>query len=661
MADILRCIASLLFISLVALAEGDQARAQTIGSDRRQGSPALLEALRNAQLRRALANEANASSPELPDAATTFPLPSCLFPGGLCGAINRDGSVAVAPRYDWVDKFYEGRALVRLNGLYGYVDATGRVVAEPQYENAGTYSDGLAEIGVDGKSGLIDLEGHVVLEPRFARALPHTADVFWVNDGHRHYRGPPGAAELVGREELLVINDIEPDGKWGLITRTGEWVRKPGFAAISTFGREDRSLVRVKAEAGWGVMKPDGSWLIEPRFEILGHLRNGLASARIGGQSGFIDQTGAFVIPAKFDAAGSFEDDGFSIAGVGKKWGLIDRTGAWVIEPQYDDISRARGKTIFWVRIGEKYGAVDLSRKLIVGPRFSQLPELCDDGWAIGFDDGKQRAAPSEGVPLVLPDGELFGSNCKDPLRIKVNGKFSLLDRALKPLTEVRFDRIDGFWNGAAVAKVGGKLGYLNPNGSWLIEPRFDDASNFVGQHAIAGLNGKFGCINRDGTWEIEPQFQDKLFGCDLLMKIRNAKSDRLDSGGKFTIDARIQKVEVLTDGFYIVKADGKFGIVDDILDWLIEPRWRSYGLFMRNGLAAAKFDNKWGFIDASGTLTIEDKYDSFSFFLRGVAWVQRDGSWCAIDRRGQRVPSLPCQDATPNPQPRAVTPGMRG
>ena len=661
MADVVRCLAALLFVLAARWADGDRARAQAIGSDRHQGSPALLEAMRNAELRRALADEAKAqpSSPEFPDMATTFPLPSCLFPRGLCGAINRDGSVAVAPQYDWVDKFYQGRALVRSNGLYGYIDTAGKVIAEAQYEIAATYSGGLAEVSVGGKSGLIDLEGRTVLEPRFARAHPYTADVFWVNDGRRSYQGKPGEAELVGREVFTVTNDIDADGKWGLITRAGEWVRKPEFPGIHIFDRDDRSLVRVKAEAGWGVIKPDGSWLIEPKFESLGQLYNGLAPARVGGQSGFIDRTGAFVIPAKFDSVGYFEDDGLSLAGADKKWGLIDRSGAWVIEPKYDTISRPRGQAVFWVRIGEKFGAIDRSGKLVVEPRFSQLGGLCDDGWAIGFDNGKQRAVPSTGMQLVLPDGELFGSNCKEPFQLELNGKFGLVDRTLKPLTEVRFDRIEGFWNGAAIAKIGGKFGYLNPDGSWLIEPRFDDAGNFVGDYAIAGLGGRYGCIKRNGAWTIEPQLEDKGFSCEFVL--RKAKSDQLDPGGKLAIDPRIQKIGFLTNDFYAVKVDGKFGIVNDTWNWLIEPRWRSYGRFVNEGLRAAKFDEKWGFIDASGALIIEDTYDAFSFFSRGIAWVQSGGSWCAINKLGQRVPSLPCQDVTPNPQPGTATFRMRG
>ena len=56
----------------------------------------------------------------------------------------------------------------------------------------------------------------------------------------------------------------------------------------------------------------------------------------------------------------------------------------------------------------------------------------------------------------------------------------------------------------------------------------------------------------------------------------------------------------------------------------------------------------------------IDDKYDGIHGFDRGIAWVQTGGSWCAIDRRGQRAPTLPCQDADPYPQFGTVTFTMR-
>jgi hypothetical protein len=52
-----------------------------------------------------------------PTKPLTSPLAMCAFPGGLCGAVNRDGTTAVPPRYDWVGTFSDGRAAVRLGGL----------------------------------------------------------------------------------------------------------------------------------------------------------------------------------------------------------------------------------------------------------------------------------------------------------------------------------------------------------------------------------------------------------------------------------------------------------------------------------------------------------------------------------------------------------------
>src|SRR5262245_55607049 len=222
----------------------------------RQGSAAILAAVRAGVLAGAI-NEESRSRQQGTGASAGFPVPTCVFEGGLCGALNRDGSIAVAPQFDWVDKFHEERALVRSGGLYGYVDNAGRVIVEPQYEIAGSYWRGFAEVSVNGKSALIDREGRQVLEPRFARAHPFAADVFWVLEGTRQYYGDPGLADLENYESIFVTNDVGARGKWGLIDRTGTWIRPPEFTQIRVFDSNDPNLVLVKADTGWGVIRPD--------------------------------------------------------------------------------------------------------------------------------------------------------------------------------------------------------------------------------------------------------------------------------------------------------------------------------------------------------------------------------------------------------------------
>ena len=622
----------------------------------RQGSAEVLLAVRTAALAQALAAEERAKKSGA-YTSVSFPFPICAFEGGLCGALNRDGTVAVAPQFDWVDKFHEGRARVRSGGLYGYVDTAGRTVAEPQYEFAGAYWRGFAEVSVGGKSALIDPEGRHVLEPRFARVHPFTKDVFWVHEGSRRYDGEPGMAELVNYEDWDVTRDISVDGKWGLVDRAGEWIRRPEFTHIRMFDRNDGNLVRVKADAGWGVIKSDGTWFLEPKFESLGQ-RDDLVPVKLGGQFGYIDRAGTIVVKPKFDSAGYFEREGLAVAKIGKLAGLIDRTGAWIVEPKYDLIyfGLPRDKNAIRVMVDKKWGAIDGSGQFIVSPRFDQSDmTICDDGWVIGFADGKRRVARRDGAPLAMPNGELSAQDCDHPLQIQIGNKFGFLDRKLRPITEVKFDDDARFVGDVAAVKLDGKFGYIKRDGTWLIEPRFEEARPLGGDFAAVKLDGKFGYVKRDGAWLIEPRFEE--VGLFLPIAKVNGKFgyfNKLD--GTWLIEPRFDKIVSFGGGFDAAKVDGKFGVIDKTGAWLIEPRWQGYGMALHSGLVPAKLGEKWGFIDASGALIIDAEYDEFSNFRRGINWVKSGSTWCAIDRRGQSVPTLQCQGTNPNPEPGTVS-----
>lgn len=123
---------------------------------------------------------------------------TCAFPGGLCGAVGRDGKVVVAPQFDWVDDFVEERALVRLRGLYGFIDATGRVIVEPKYELARRFQRGYAQVVLGDKMGLVDREGKFVFEPAY---------------GYIGVFGPETFKASTGRKVCGHIEDISVDGE----------------------------------------------------------------------------------------------------------------------------------------------------------------------------------------------------------------------------------------------------------------------------------------------------------------------------------------------------------------------------------------------------------------------------------------------------------------
>jgi hypothetical protein len=73
---------------------------------------------------------------------------------------------------------------------------------------------------------------------------------------------------------------------------------------------------------------------IPRRFEAAFPFHEGMASVRIRGRYGFIDETGAVVIEPRFDMVGNFYV-GLAEVVAGNKAGVIDRQGNFVVAPQF--------------------------------------------------------------------------------------------------------------------------------------------------------------------------------------------------------------------------------------------------------------------------------------------------------------------------------------
>lgn len=238
---------------------------------------------------------------------------------GLWGYIDTAGAFLIPPRFSWASFFIEGLAAVSLGKGTGFIDMQGRTAIDRVFEHAGTFHEGLANVQEKGFHGFIDRSGKFVIPP-----------IFYDSWGHFS-------------EGLAPVMLESPGGLWGYIDRENRLVILPRFANAWDF--ED-GLALVTVSKGDGFINREGLFVVAPgKFSEPGHFSEGLAPARRGvnGKWGFINRTGAFAIPPRFDAAEWFRN-GLARVNIGAteshlyiseggRWGYINHSGDWVWKP----------------------------------------------------------------------------------------------------------------------------------------------------------------------------------------------------------------------------------------------------------------------------------------------------------------------------------------
>lgn len=598
---------------------------------------------------------------------TVFPLAVCTFPGGRCGAVRRDGSVAVPPRYDWVGAFSEHRAVFRVEGLYGFVDDDGHEVVKPQYSLADDYKFGFAQVEVDGKSGLIDGDGKMVVAPTYGFIEAIAPDRFRVSDFRRR-GGTIGSENFSGVRVSFATNgvsiwapfEIEPSG---VIDISGQWIEPPSLPSRA-FDKTDPSIRWVERGGLWGLLRTDGSWLVEPKFQQAESLNDGLARVTIDGKVGFIDGTGTFAIKPVFDKAWGFRLGlGRTSAQRDGSFGVIDASGSWIFRTDYQQINLAiaRGREhsespFGWhFKQADHWGLLDLDGRVVLGAEFDQTVDHCDDKRLVAYKNKEWLYFSEDGTPLQPPDGRLIDATCGSapPYTLKIGGTFRLVDARSVPVSPIAFEAVARIGPGIRNVKVDGKWGRMKSDGSWLIEPKYDYLSSNA-DPLVAAVDGKRGIMTADGTWLVEPKLDAARIRTDgTAFVAASGATGILRLEDQFWVMQPRPGVMCDIGNAIMSQANGKRVILSRAGDVWIDADAERIGVNLNFGLLTFLRNDKWGLVDTAGQVTVAPQYDEPVYFGtadRGIAWAKRDGRWCPIDRRGHGVPGIACSDANPAP-----------
>ena len=263
---------------------------------------------------------------------------------GKWGYIDRAGTMVIAPAWDDVWQFFDGTAVVAVKGDTKYTE--------------NPYGDGvLVDTGT--RYGLIDLTGKVLYEPVYEDLL---------NGGGWNRTSGNG----------LVV--LQRDRKWALGDNKGALLTDFLYDDIVLRWQSD-DPIEVSCGLDYGFLNPDGTALTPLQYQAVYSFSEDLAAVQEqSGLWGYIDRTGATVVEAKYQDAGSFS---CGLAAVcdrdSRSWGYIDATGAWVIQPTFSSAFHFTPAGYAEVELdGSKKGVIDRAGKVLLETEYDVA--ISDDG-----------------------------------------------------------------------------------------------------------------------------------------------------------------------------------------------------------------------------------------------------------------------------------------
>lgn len=322
---------------------------------------------------------------------------------------------------------------------------------------------------------------------------------------------------------------VRRGGKYGFIDDKGDTIIQLTYDKAGPF---TEGLAYFEAGNKYGFIDKNGNVAFLLNCDSVSSFKEGLAYFSDGGKYGFINETGKVVIKPIYDDAGYFQD-GLAKVRVGLKLGVIDKNGTEIVPVDYDDISFDSGFII--AQSGGKYGCFDKNSNLIIKPVYNSITMLPGEESAIVYQGDHPEIIDFKGnieVSTKYDSIEYYGSEYGDGMiEVSINDKVGFLD--MSDFSEV-------------------------------IPPVYDWASYFMKGHAVVENGNKHGVIDKTGNILIPLNYDYvDIFDTGMLELNQGGKYVLADACGKIINDNQYDSIDEI-GSYYVVKADDKYGILDE-------------------------------------------------------------------------------------------------
>ena len=356
-------------------------------------------------------------------------LAAAQIPGGKWGFINTKGHFQIAPRWDYVSDFSEGKAVVAnfknrgplgeedMGGIgeFGFIDKTGNLIISLRFSYAEPFESGFALVNLEGETPQAKHE--MVTLGKWAYINPEGKVVFELERGTKGYSYKDGMARF------------EEDRHWGYLNFGGQVSIPPKFADATDFNNS-KAFVKMKASDTWQ--------LLDKRGSVVGNLNAQKVTCFEGGK-----------------ASTKRED----------RWGISTSSGIFFAVAQANKLSSVSEGTIRMTNNKGRSGYCDVAGKIIIPFQFGSDSRSFHEGLA------------AVSISAVVADT----SKKQNHMNENSFSVFGFVDKTGKMVIPQRYLDVRDFHEGLCAVKEspGGMVGYINLQGQRVIAPRFVKARDF--------------------------------------------------------------------------------------------------------------------------------------------------------------------------------------
>jgi hypothetical protein len=411
------------------------------------------------------------------------------------------------------------------NGKFGLKNTKGQVIIPAEYDKLG-WSNGTFSIVENvtgylthGQWGLINLENHKITKAEFTDL------------------SPGGGTLIVARKKLP--NSVAV--KSGCVNTAGKIIVPFSYDGLSISSL--RAIVYEKKgnQFRHGLIDLSNKLLIPLNYQVvypLGSLRYAVVSFE--NKTAIFSEEGKQLTNFLIDSISSFRKN-YAVIFQNQRQGLMNRAGEIVLEPLYREVKIEDDGTVM-TRMADSWLFLEAENKLVL-----------------------QYNADS--LQPVLP--ELY--------KINVAGKTQLLNKQLKPVSDLLFSSVADFDQGKAIFRNGNKTGIIRQNGSIAIEPRYElliPENKFIRASIRVAENERWILLDSAGkaVTQRNYDFIDSFNGKFFPVKNRGFWGAMNEQGKEIVACVHDSLVQYKND-YIVVKFKGQYGIINTKEDWIITPR----------------------------------------------------------------------------------------